>query len=344
MKTFHGILAAVLALTTTGFICPGSARAEGLALAGAGATFPAPLYERWIQAYHDRHPDITIRYDRIGSGEGLARFIEGSVDFGASDTPPGANDLARAKSGAVLVPATAGMVVLAYNLPGLAGDLRLPADVYAGIFAGTITQWDDPSIRAANPGIALPHRSIAVVVRQDSSGTTDAFTRHLKAASPLWAAHGLATGKLIAWPAAMMRARGNEGVAARIRISEGSIGYVEYGFAARLGLPVASLRNADGQYVRPGPETGAQALNGGGEGGDPLRAIDNPPGANAYPIVTYSWLLLKRDYADPARSAAIRDFVRYGLAEGQPDAAALGYIPLPDGVAHRAEATLVEVK
>jgi len=331
------IAAALVGLAALGMTPAGAAHAEPIALSGAGATFPAPLYGHWIEAFHTRRPDVTIAYDRVGSGEGVARFLAGQVDFGASDTLPPPADLAR--GGDVLaIPATAGMVVLAYNLPGLSGELRLPADVYGGIFAGTITRWDDPAIRAANPGLALPHRSIAVVVRHDSSGTTHAFTRHLAAASPVWAERGFGTGKLVRWPAGAMQARGNEGVAARIRISDGAIGYVEYGFAARLGLPMATLRNADGQYVRPTPAGGAAALAAGGP--DPRVPIDAPPGADSYPIVTYSWLLARRSPADPAKGAALRDFVAYGLTEGQPTAQAMGYIPLPEGVAQAARDSL----
>jgi len=320
---------------------PMAARADPLALAGAGASFPAPLYKRLAEDYQSRHPDRPVSYASVGSGEGLARFLAGTVDFGASDLPPAPAEAARAPHGLVLVPATAGMVVLAYNLPGLKGELRLTPDLIAGIFAGHIRSWDDPALKAANPGLPLPHRSIAAVARQDASGTTAALTRHLAATSPAWRQSLLGAGKSIVWPGALMQARGNEGVAARIRISDGSIGYVEYGFAERLGLSMAALQNAAGQFVGPSRDSGIAAL---AQAGDPATPPDTPAGSAAYPIVTYSWLLLPASNADPARAAALRDFVAYGLGEGQTTAAALGYLPLPPTVAESARATLDRVR
>ena len=182
---------------------------------------------------------------------------------------------------------------LAYNLPGVTGELKLPQEVYVDIFMGRIRTWDDPRIRAANPGLSLPPRNIAVIGRQDSSGTTFAFTSHLAAVSKRWSDEGPGIGKLVAWPQGAMIARGNEGVASRIKISEGAIGYVEFGFARRLGLPVALLENKEGRFVAPSPEAGAAAISASaGLDLDGLAAsIANPPGAEAYPIVTYSWLL-----------------------------------------------------
>ena len=218
---------------------------------GAGATFPAPLYEKWIATFRTQNPDLTITYDVVGSGEGQKRFLANAVDFGASDAALNDEQLARVKPGAQLVPVTAGMVVLAYNLPGLGGDLRLSRAVCADIFGGTIKTWDDPRIRADNPGLALPHRSIVMIVRQDGSGTTYAFSAHLSAVSAAWRDQGPGVGTLLSWPGNTMRARGNEGVAGRIKVSEGSIGYVEYHFAKRLGLPVAQLQNRAGRFIAP---------------------------------------------------------------------------------------------
>ena len=329
-----GLLALAAAL-------PAPARAEPLALTGAGASFPAPLYQRLAEDFQAHRPGVTLSYASVGSGEGLARFLADAVDFGASDQPPSPQEAARAAHGLVLVPATAGMVVVAYNLPGLQGELRLPADATAGIFAGRIRFWDDPALTAANPGLKLPHRSIAVVVRQEASGTTAAFTRALAAASPLWREAHLGAARTIAWPGAVMKARGNEAVSARLRISDWSIGYVEYGFAERLGLPMAALENAAGSFVRPSRAAGTAALAGGA---DPATPLDRPAGAQAYPIVTYSWLLLRAGYDDPARAAALRAFVAFGLGEGQTTAAALGYIPLPPAVTQAARASLDRVR
>jgi phosphate transport system substrate-binding protein len=221
------------------------------------------------------------------------------------------------------------MVVLAYNIPGVTGQIRLPRDIYADISAGQIQRWNDPRIAAANPGIHFPNRDIALVARLDSSGTTAAFTRHLAAADASWHTRGLGTGKLIAWPAKTMLAPGNEGVAARIKISEGSIGYVEYGFAKRLGLPMAVLQNKAGEFVAPTEAAAQLALSARVPQADALeRSVVDPDAAGAYPIVSYTWLFLYQHYREPVKAAALRDFVAWGLSDGQQYGAELGYVPL----------------
>src|SRR5215510_13615123 len=211
-----------------------------MTLRGAGATFPAPLYDQWIGAFRKQNPDLVVTYDAVGSGEGQKRFLANAVDFGASDAALSDEQLAQARPGAQLVPVTAGMVVLAYNLPGVGGDLRLSREVCVGVFAGKILRWDDARIRADNPGLSLPHRTITMVVRQDGSGTTYAFAAHLAAVSAAWR-DGPGVGTSLNWPGNTMRACGHEGVAGRIKVSGGSIGYVEYHFAKRLGLRMAWL-------------------------------------------------------------------------------------------------------
>lgn len=227
------------------------------------------------------------------------------------------------------------MIVLAYNLPGVTGEIKLPRDVYSDIFAGVIQRWNDPRIEAANPGIRFPARDIALVARLDSSGTTAAFTRHLAAADPSWRSRGLGTGKLIAWPGKTMLATGNEGVAARIKISEGAIGYVEYGFAKRLGLPMVALQNKAGDFVAPGEAAAQLALSARVVQVNELeRSVVDPAAAGAYPIVSYSWLFLYRNYRDPTKGRAVREFVEWGLGPGQQYGAEFGYVPLsPDVVA-----------
>src|SRR5437016_9544049 len=288
-------------------------------LRGAGSTFSAALYNQWIENYHREHPAISIIYDAVGSGEGVRRFVAGTVDFGASDVVLSDREAAQISRGAVMVPSTAGMVVLAYNLPGMRGELRLPRDVYPGVLSGQIRYWDDPRIRQPNPGIDLPHRDIVIVARRDSSGTTFALTSHLAAISRAWREQGLGVGKLVEWPSAAMLASGNEGVASRIKISEGSIGYVEFGFAKRLGLPMALLQNSAGKFVAPNETTGRAAL-ADAAAKTPVelnQSIVDPSGADAYPIVTFSWLLLYRDYAEPGRAGPVRDRVARGRWCGQ---------------------------
>jgi len=309
----------------------GSAFAEGeqkrIDLHGAGATFPAPLYQKWATAHGA--PNVSVTYDAVGSGEGVKRFIGRSVDFAGSDEFLSETDAARVKGGAVILPATSGMIVLAYNIPGISGGLRLPRDVYAGIFSGAIQRWDDPRIKLANPELQLPPRDIALVARFDSSGTNAAFTRHLSTIDPSWTQQGLGVGKLVEWPKRAMLAVGNQGVASRIKMSDGSIGYVEYGFAKRLGLPMAALENKSGDFVSPSGDAAQLALSARDvEPGNLDQSVVDPSAAGAYPIVTYSWLMLYRSYSDPGKGKALQDFVLWGLTEGQNYAPDLGYVPL----------------
>lgn len=299
--------------------------AEGIvSLNGAGSTFSAPLYKSWIKVFEQANDKIGLSYDAVGSGEGITRFAVGAVDFGATDILPGEFLFTGVKRGVVQIPATAGMIVLAYNLPGLGGDLKLPRDVYSDIFSGRIKQWNDPRIRNANPTLALPNQDIAVVVRDDASGTATAFARHLIAIGAGWHATGAGDGFMIDWPAAAMAARGNEGVSGKIKISEGAIGAVEYGFAKRLGLQLAALENKAGRIVAPSPDSGQAALQASDD-----QSILDPSGDASYPIVTFSWLLLYKKYGDPQKAAAVKNFVTWGLTVGQTIAPGLGYLALP---------------
>jgi phosphate transport system substrate-binding protein len=311
------------------------ASAARVVVRGAGATFPAPLYEKWIATFRAQHPDLAILYEGVGSGEGQKRFLAHAVDFGASDAALTDEQLASVKEGARLVPVTAGMIVLAYNLPGLGGELRLGRDVCVDIFAGRIQTWNDPRIRADNPGLSLPSKTIALVVRQDGSGTTYGLSAHLSAVSLAWRDRGPGTGTLVNWPANAMRARGNEGVAGRIKVSEGAIGYVEYHFAKRLGLPMVRLQNRAGRFVAPSEDAGQTTLTKNVQQmPDNLRLfLPDPEGVDSYPIVSLSWLLLYDRYADPGKAAALKRFVTWGLTEGQAYSRDLGYIPLPREVA-----------
>jgi phosphate transport system substrate-binding protein len=310
-----------------------SKASDAIALHGAGSTFASLLYKKWIAAYRAVAPSVSVTYDPVGSGEGIARFLAETVDFAGSDVPLSDAEIAKVRDGVTMMPTTAGMIVLAYNVPGLTGDLKLPRDVYADIFAGVIRRWDDPRIRAANPGQLLPHLDIVLVARLDASGTTASFTEHLAAIDPAWRAHGLGVGKIIQWPAGSMLASGSEGVAARIKISEGAIGYVEYGFPKRLGTPMAVLQNKAGAFIAANAASGQQALATGAAslGQLPASAVD-PAGPGAYPVVTYSWIALNRKYSDPRKSAAVREFIDWGLSHGQSAGVDLGYVPLTPGV------------
>lgn len=317
-----------------------------LRISGAGATFPEPLYVAWMRRYGEERPDVSFSYEGVGSGEGIKRFIAGAVDFGGSDAAMTDEQIAQVSRGVNLIPTTAGMVVLAYNLPGVEGELRLPRDVYVDIFLGKVWRWDDPRLVAANPDLVLPSKLIQPVVRRDGSGTTFAFTNHLSAVSLDWR-DGPGTGTQIDWPGGAMTGVGNEGVAQKVKISLGSIGYMEYGFAKRLGLPVASLENRDGDFVKPGAGSGQAALAAAAAADLPenLRLfVPDPPGPESYPIVTLSWLLLYGVYPEPEKAAALKAAVTWGLNQGQPIAEEMGYIPLPDNIAAAATRAVADIQ
>lgn len=319
--------------------------AGGVLLQGAGATFPSVLYQKWFANYQKEHPTTVISYDAVGSGEGIHRFLgkgikdEDRVDFGASDAAMRDEDMAKVPTGAVLLPVTAGEVGLAYNLPDLHTDLKLSRQAYSGIFLGQIKNWDDPRIARTNPGVKLPHLTITTVVRQDGSGTTFAFTKHLDAISDTFRSQfGPAT--LINWPGNAMRASGNEGVAGRIKQSLGSIGYVGREFARKVGLPMAWLENREGRFVAPTEKAGTAAL-ADAELPDNLRAyVPDPAGADSYPIVTLTWVLLYQRNPDAEKAKALHALFRWCLTDGQKYARELGYLPLPPNVAMKSLARL----
>jgi phosphate transport system substrate-binding protein len=316
-----------------------------IVLQGAGATFPAPLYKKWIGVFTAQNPDVAVEYKDVGSGEGVQRFLARTVDFGASDGALTDEQMARVESGARLVPATAGMVVLAYNLPGLGGPLKLSRDAYAAIFLRKIAKWNDPRIQVINPGLKLPNRNIVIAARQDRSGTTFALANHLSAISPEWQ-RGPGVGYAVDWSGRAMLARGNEGVAGLVKVSEGAIGYVEYGFAERLRLPMAQLQNKAGRYVAPSDRTGQAALASNvKQMPENLRLyIPDPDGEESYPVVSLTWLLLYERYGDQQKSAALKRFVTWGLSLGQSYSPELGYITLPADVARHSRAALEHIQ
>jgi phosphate transport system substrate-binding protein len=251
--------------------------------------------------------------------------------------------MARVPAGVQLLPVTAGSVVLAYNLPGFEGELRLSRKAYAGVFSGRIKNWNDRLIVATNPKAKLLKITIATVVRQDGSGTTYAFTKHLDAIDETWRSrYGAAT--LVDWPGNAMRATGNEGVAGLIKHSEGSIGYVNYEFARKIGLPMATLENKEGNYVRPSVQSAAAALASAQLPGNLRAFVPDPAGRDSYPIVTLTWILLRKDYGDAAKARALRELLGWCLQDGQKYAPELNYIPLPADVVAKALPALASVK
>jgi len=299
-------------------------------LQGTGATFPAPLYQKWFVEYNKAHPDVEINYQALGSGAGIKQFQQHLIDFGASDAAMTDEEMAAVPEGVVLLPMTAGAVVLAYNLPDLAQPLRLSRDAYVGIFLGKITQWNDPIIAKANPGATLPDTKIQPVVRSDGSGTTFVFTSHLSAISDAWK-NGPGPGKSVNFPSGVA-GKGNPGVAALIKQTPGAIGYVEYGYAVQTHMPMAILENKSGRFMKADQASGKAAL-AGVELPTNLRAwITDPKGEDAYPIVTYTWMLFYKKYSDAQKLTVLKSIVEYGLGDGQAFSTELGYIPLPPSV------------
>lgn len=315
-------------------------------LSGAGATFPAPLYKKWIEEYQKINKDVVISYDAVGSGSGIKQFIAEAVDFGASDSAMKDEQIAQVAKGVQLIPATAGSIVLAYNIPNIEGQLRLSRSLYTDIFLGNIRFWDDPRIQKENPDLKLPSLSIVTVVRSDSSGTTWAFTNHLSTISKDWRDQGPGTGKEIDFPGNAMFGSGNGGVAAKIKHSWGSIGYVEYGFAKRAGLDMAILENKAGKFIAPSDTSTTETLaNTHAQMPANLRLfLPDPEGDTSYPIVTYSWLLLYKSYDDKNKWEKLHDFVRWGLTDGQQFGPEFGYAPLPSEVADSAIKAVDKIK
>ncbi|HEY5744155.1 MAG TPA: phosphate ABC transporter substrate-binding protein PstS [Terrimicrobiaceae bacterium] len=335
---FTSLIAIAIAAAASAILAD-SARAQQLS--GAGATFPAPLYQRWAVEYNKLHPKVQVNYQSVGSGAGVKQFTQGTVDFGASDAAMSDEEIAKVKQGAVMIPATAGSIVIAYNLPEVK-ELKLSRDAYAGIFLGKVTKWNDPAIAKENPGVTLPDMPINVAFRSDGSGTTFVFTKHLAAISKDFADE-VGTDKSVTWPVGA-GGKGNEGVTALIKQSPGTVGYVEYGYAVNNGLSMASLQNKSGKFVKPTDESGAATL-AHVEFPENLRIWpEDPTGAEDYPIATFTWLLLYKKYSDSAKLQALKDFVTYGVTDGQKFSSELGYIPLPPAVAEKSKAALASVE
>ncbi len=334
-----------LAATALAFLWPvPGAFAQELKLIGSGASFPAPIYAAWFKDFSKKTPGVTIDYQAKGSGAGIKDFINGTVDFAASDAAMKDEEIAQVKQGVVLVPITAGEIVLAYNIPGVQSGLKLPRDVYPDIFAGKIAKWNDPRIQAANPGVKLPDLPITVVRRSDSSGTTFVFTKHLAAISPSFKDE-VGQGTTVNWPKndKNVGAPKNDGVTATIKQTPGAIGYIEYGYAKLTKTPVAELQNKDGKYVAPGAESGAATLAAAKLGPDLRGWMEDPEGANAYPIASFTWLLFYKDQ-DDKKAEVFRKFIEYAATEGQKLSDKMGYIPLPEAVVDKVKAASAEIK
>jgi len=320
--------------------CGGGAGANGsepggseVKLQGAGASFPAPLYTKWFKAYGAGHQNVIVDYQSVGSGSGVKNVIDHTVDFGASDAAMKPEDMAKVPEGIQLFPMTAGSIVVAYNLQGVEG-LKLSRKAYSGIFLGKITRWKDPLIAEANPEAKLPDLPINVVVRADSSGTSFVFSQHLSAVSEDFN-KTIGANTMPNWSVGT-KSKGNEGVTASIMTTPGSIGYIEFGYAKSQKVPMAVLENKSGKYVEANTASGQAALASVTMPDDMIAWAKDPEPADAYPIVTYTWLICYKKYATKGKLQAMQDLVRFGLTEGQKDAESLGYIPLPESVVAKA--------
>ena len=342
MKTPSRGLMVLAAIITLSFVaCSGNKNSsEGVRLQGAGASFPAPLYQKWFKSYGATHDGVQIDYQSVGSGSGVKSVIDKTVDFGASDAAMTPEDMAKVEGGVQLLPMTAGCIVLTYNLKGVT-DLKLSRAAYAGIFLGKVKKWNDPLITKQNPGVTFPDQPVNVVVRADGSGTTFVFTKHLSAISPEFAQNpGVNT--LPNWPAGT-RSKGNEGVTASVMTTPGAIGYIEYGYAKSQNLPMAMLENKSGSFVEPTTASAQAALATAQFPEDLIAWVPDPDVKDAYPIATYTWLICYKQYHDKGKFQTLQGLLTYCLTDGQKESEALGYIPLPTAVADKAKAAIQNI-
>jgi phosphate transport system substrate-binding protein len=313
-------------------------------LNGAGATFPYPMYSKWFSKYHDAHPDIQFNYQSIGSGGGIRQVLAGTVDFGASDGPMSDEQLAQAKIKILHVPTVLGAVVPAYNVSGVTGEIKFTPEALAGIFLGKITNWNDKAIASANPSVNFPKdEPIVVIHRSDGSGTTFIFTDYLSKVSSDWQGQ-TGKGTSVKWPVGL-GGKGNEGVAGMIRQMQGSIGYIELIYAVQNKITYGTVRNAAGQYVKASLDSvTAAAASVKSMPADFRVSITNAPGKDAYPISSFTWLLIPAQSKDAAKGKIIADFLNWMVDDGQKMTAELTYAPLPSSVATKVKDEIKQVR
>jgi len=312
-------------------------------LNGAGATFPYPMYSKWFNEYHNAHPEIQINYQSIGSGGGIRQVLAGTVDFGASDGPMSDEQLSQAKVKILHVPTVLGAVVPAYNVPGVSGEVNFTPEVLSGIFLGKITNWNDKAIASANKDVKFPDQPIIVVHRSDGSGTTYIFTDYLSKISSDWA-NGPGKGTSVKWPVGL-GGKGNEGVAGTVRQMAGAMGYVELIYAVQNKISYGSVKNASGAFVKASLDSvTAAAASVKTMPADFRVSITNAPGKEAYPIASFTWLLIPAQSKDAAKGKIIADFLNWMVDDGQKMTAALTYAPLPGNVAEKVKAEIKQVR
>jgi phosphate transport system substrate-binding protein len=314
----------------------GAQAAGTINLNAAGATFPYPIYSKWFDVYHQQHPDLQINYQSIGSGGGIRQILAGTVDFGASDGPMTDDQIKefKEKRGMDILhfPTVLGADVPSYNVPGVTGDLSFSQKAIAGIYLGTITKWNDPEIAKANPGVKLPNADIIVVHRSDGSGTTYIWTDFLSKISEEWK-NKVGKGTSVNWPVGL-GGKGNEGVSGLVKQTPNTIGYIELIYAVQNNIPYGKVQNAAGKFIKADlAGVTAAAAGAAKEMPDDFRvSITNAPGPTAYPISSFTWLLIPSKISDPAKRDAIKGFLQWMLSDGQNLTEALAYAKLPKPV------------
>ena len=312
-------------------------------LNGAGATFPNPMYQKWFSEYHKAHPDIQFNYQSIGSGGGIRQVLAQTVDFGASDGPMTDEQLSQAKTKILHIPTVMGAVVPAYNVPGVSGELKFTPEALSGIFLGKITSWNDPAIAKANPGVNLPAQSIILIHRSDGSGTTYIWTDYLSKVSSEWQS-GPGKGTSVKWPVGL-GGKGNEGVAGMIRQMQGGIGYIELIYAVQNKIDYGSVKNASGTFVKASLDSvTAAAASAKSMPSDFRVSITNAPGKDAYPISSFTWLLIPEKSKEAAKGKILADFLTWMVDDGQKMTADLTYAPLPGNVAEKVKGAIKMVQ
>ncbi len=340
-KTFFLTLV-LLSLIATSCIGSSNAKDATITIIGAGGTFPAPLYQRWFSEYNKQKPTVQVSYQAVGSGAGVEQFTTGTVDFGASDTAMKDEEIKKVKQGVLLLPMTAGSIVLAYNLPEAKSGLQLSRQVLADIFLGKVKTWNDPAIAKLNSGVNLPDSPITVIHRSEGSGTTDVFTKFLSAISPEWK-EKVGEGKSVSWVVGL-GGKGNDGVAAQIQQIQGAIGYVEYIYAKQTKMPFAKLENKAGNYIESTTESATKALDSA-KLPDNLRVfITDPDGQDVYPLVTYTWMLAYKKYKDANKANTLKEVLNWALADGRKYSEELGYIPLPSAVLEKVKDAINQIQ
>ncbi|MBZ5506855.1 MAG: phosphate ABC transporter substrate-binding protein PstS [Acidobacteriia bacterium] len=313
------------------------------ALNGAGATFPNPIYQKWFSEYHNAHSDVKINYQSIGSGGGIQQLTAGTVDFGASDGPMTDEQLAKVSGKVFHIPTVLGAVVPTYNITGVTSELKFSGEVLADIYLGNIQKWNDPRLGKSNPGVKFPDEEIVVVHRTDGSGTTYIFTDFLSKVSPAWK-DKVGKGTSVNWPAGL-GGKGNEGVSGMVKQTAGSIGYVELIYAVSNKMSYGSVQNPAGNFVKGSLESVTAAAASVKDMPDDFRvSITNAPGKEAYPISSFTWLLVPAEWSDAGKQKAFVDFLNWMVEKGQTMTSALEYAPLPKNVAQKVKARIKDVK